>query len=813
MKKFLLVASLISLLSDAPGANSAELSPDAAWARVRAGKSELLRGTTFAAAPKLVYTSQYAGQSLWYSFELQNGGWMIVSADDVAVPVLGYVAEGSFDYDALPPSLKWWLGQYEYEIREASASGADIRSAAAEDDSDFAPIAPLMDTRWDQGNPYNILCPDVEGKPTYTGCVATAMAQVMKYFNYPAAGTGSVSYSWNSEVLSLDLSAKPFAWDDMLPTYTDAATEAQKDAVAWLMQCCGYSVEMTYGTSESAANIYYWAPSLMRYFGYAPTSRPIVRRYFTNSAWEKEIYSSLENGSPVLYGGQGSAGGHAFVCDGYQGDGMYHFNWGWSGKSDGYYRLTALDPPALGTGGGAGGFNRAHMAVVNIRPAFEGAESVPCLAVNDEVKLSYSKASKNISFTGTIFNYTNSALSFKPGYEVTDSEGNVQYIGGANGWSSLEMLAGMTTYARKASTPLADGTYVVRPFFAVEGDGPDGLEWYPISIPVGQPQSFRLDIVNGAGTFTDIGEYARVEASDLRMLNEAHVLFPLNIQAVVKNVSSVEANVEVRALVLSEDGLNKGVSEPCPVFLSSGDSCDVELSVTINANPGTFKLLLVTDYVANPLTYTQIIEPVDIELLKAASEITLEPTYMDIECTAADAGVNVNVALGVKCTAGYYGYPIYLWVGHRSESKWLTRFNTKVAYLSEGQTADLNGTYFLENASDGEEWDVIANYIGADGNYVWLDSKPFTIDLAAIDGIGRDEMAYAIYPAGASFRISAPASITAVEVFNVQGRKVAADVVADGATAIVTPAAPAGGIYLFRVYTASGMTTLKGVKR
>lgn len=185
----------------------------------------------------------------------------------------------------------------------------------------------------------------------------------MNYFEYPQKGTGQVSYLWNGQPMSLDFSSLQFDWQNMADIYNSNSTAAQKTAVATLMKACGYAVNSEYGTAATSASVYLWAPALVNYFGYAPSLQPVNRIYYTLSDWENLIYNSLQSGSPVLYSGIGATVGHAFVCDGYSADGYFHFNWGWSGLSNGYFLLSALNPSALGIGGSA----RADSTRVRLR--------------------------------------------------------------------------------------------------------------------------------------------------------------------------------------------------------------------------------------------------------------------------------------------------------------------------------------------------------------------------------------------------------------------------------------------------------------
>ncbi|MDE6402800.1 MAG: C10 family peptidase, partial [Muribaculaceae bacterium] len=209
---------------------------------------------------------------------------------------------------------------------------------------------------------------------TYTGCVATSMAQVMHYWQYPEKGTGTVTYTAETlqKKLSLNFSQKKFDWDNMLPTYIEGQyNQVQADAVAYLMKACGYAVHMEYGIDSSGALAMDVRNAMYKYFNYDGNMKYTLRCLYSTDEWYEMMYTNLKDVGPVIYGGGSMlGGGHSFVCDGYDKEtNMFHFNWGWTGMSNGYFSLDALNPEALGTGGGTGGgYNFTQDAVFGIQP-------------------------------------------------------------------------------------------------------------------------------------------------------------------------------------------------------------------------------------------------------------------------------------------------------------------------------------------------------------------------------------------------------------------------------------------------------------
>ena len=201
-----------------------------------------------------------------------------------------------------------------------------------------------------------------------TGCVATGMAQVMKYHSWPLTGLGLKNYTSKTlnVPLTVDFSATSYDWANMSDYYNSTSTDIQKNAVANLMYSCGVSVNMDYGKSSSASS-FTMAKSLITYFNYDSNIQFFQRDYYSKPEWADIIKTELNASRPVLYDGQATTGGHLFVCDGYDANGLFHFNWGWGGSSNGYFELSVLNPADQGIGGTAGGYNASQGITTGIQ--------------------------------------------------------------------------------------------------------------------------------------------------------------------------------------------------------------------------------------------------------------------------------------------------------------------------------------------------------------------------------------------------------------------------------------------------------------
>lgn len=332
-----------------------------------------------------------------YVFANEDAGFVVVAADDQIRPVLGYSFVDPFP-TRLHSELQYWFSCYEQQIAMALAveSKADPRWNDLLDGEvplqpkSLADVPALCNTAWDQGKPYNLLCPyDTNyNDRAVVGCVATAMAQIMKRWNHPSCGTGSHSYSHYSDdlpysygVLSADFEHTTYRWEDMPNHVTVFVTEAAENALSTLSYHCGVSVNMMYGTSAVGGSAAYSsdaAQALFRYFKYDSTLIQMrYRSWYGDSEWLAMIDEDLALGRPIYYAGSDPTGGHAFVLDGSNTDTMYHFNWGWSGYGNGFYYMSNLAPSATGAGGNATStFNLYQCAILGIQPVPEHFDTV-----------------------------------------------------------------------------------------------------------------------------------------------------------------------------------------------------------------------------------------------------------------------------------------------------------------------------------------------------------------------------------------------------------------------------------------------------
>ena len=277
-------------------------------------------------------------------YGVEPAGFVVVSRDDTRIPVLGY-SDSKFDSDNLPCGLKWWL--------EAVSAVTTVSPRSQMARAGYTAVAPLLATRWDQGDPYNFLTPVIGENHTPTGCVATAMAQVMKYFSYPSQGKGQGYYTLSgAENRYPGEISNTYDWELMMDDYSEVVlTDEIRLPVAKLMQDAGLASHMNYSSSGSGTQTQYAALGMAYNFSYDSLAiRCFSRNFFDDAEWMSIIYDELAHGRPLLYGARDTTfGGHEFVLDGVDEEGRIHINWGWSGNGDGFFDFADLNPMTRNT--------------------------------------------------------------------------------------------------------------------------------------------------------------------------------------------------------------------------------------------------------------------------------------------------------------------------------------------------------------------------------------------------------------------------------------------------------------------------------
>lgn len=486
----------------------------------------ILLKTAYTATSKATFLEKNANSKVfYYIFELeQQPGFVIVAADDVVEPILGYSYESHFPKGEPVAQVAKWLEDYRTQIRLAiehsdyEAKQANEGWKMYEKANPFniaggriSTVNPLCAAKWDQGNFYNALCPfDAQSNQrTVTGCVATAMAIIMKKWNAPAQGQGFYSYNHQRYgTLSAQFGSTQYNWSAM-----PNVVNSQNNAVATLMYHCGVSVEMDYGvaaTGGSSAYIINAASpivhcsehALKTYFGYKTSMQGLRRVNFTQTNWINRLKTELDAGRPVLYAGFGSGGGHAFVCDGYDNNNFFHFNWGWSGQFDGFFNINALNPDGVGTGGGTGGFNSGHQALVGIEPIQQGggggtpAPGAFNIQILKPLQLSANIIGYNNPFSVTTNVINAGANTFNGDFTLAifDNQNNLVEVLDTISVSGMQQnfqFINDVTFSSTGSLSMLPGNYVMALFYR-----PVGGNWVIVADAPGIQNLATISVVN-----------------------------------------------------------------------------------------------------------------------------------------------------------------------------------------------------------------------------------------------------------------------------------------------------------------------------
>ena len=583
------------------------------------------KGTSLSTNLSLAYTSKSEGKTCFYVFNVGDGdGFVIAGGDEAALDILGYSTCGTFDYDTAPDNFRWWLSQYTEQIahaeapsQEALAAMAAYRAKAAQTRDD---VAPLMETYWKQDYPYNSEIPVYEsnGARYVTGCVATAMAQVMKRWNYPEHGLGSYSYTLDGNTFSADFENTTYDWDNMLTSYKGRPiTDDNIKAVGTLMYHAGVAVRMNYGVGESSSSHLSVGPALVKYFGYDKSVRQESRPYFTDEGWEDLIYNELSAGHPVLYSGKpvDSDSGHAFVCDGFEAStNMFHINWGW-GVFNNYFTLrgdNALVPSGIGTDG----YNQGQEITVNVKPD-NGSVASPHIVLglgdyamymevnrekyDDNYTYDKGMGNKKLSYHIDVLNHScvfnnvrdfpeDANVNIQLGIKVIERESStVQYFSFGNSILLKNEIINLI-YGFSTNINLSDfeynGTYELHPVFRIEGTE----EWMDIQVPVAE--TIPTITILGAENRTPTNVHFFISSSEMVEEETVQITHDSNYQGAITysssnpDVATVDAQGVVTGVSAGTAVITvRGEADPDRLYLATEATFEVQVIHIDNGNP------------------------------------------------------------------------------------------------------------------------------------------------------------------------------------------------------------------------------------
>jgi len=816
-------------------AEARQLTVEEAVAAATASKGtskHMRRAAAALASPVLRYTARKDGLNTVYV--LSNGdnkGYMVLSADDVAMPVLGYADEGSFDPDNMPPAMEEWLRQYSDHIAYAASTGASIvaapRNAAYED------IPEICKTRWNQDSPYSDQCPEIDGRRCLTGCVATAMAQVLKAHRWPEQPSGVATYNWEytkegsdqkyHKQLTLDMSTVTLGWDNMIDNYNNGAGNAtQRAAVATLMKACGYAAFMGYGTGASGAVSIQAARGMVDYLGFDKGIRHLARQYFTLAEWTAMLYEELSQGYPLYYDGYGS-GGHAFVVDGFSAsDGYFHLNWGWGGMSNGFFQIITLDPGKQGLGGSTEGFYDGQSAFFKLRRPIEGSDYYPVIYLSGDFSVNYSMYGNNpIQFgNNQTFFYSQAIknITVRPGVRLTDAEGNESYA-----WALYDMSTGtgggINSYSVARSEFPTSGSYTVTPVFRSKG------EIYDVHVSRDRVRELTLTCNGSKLSFKQVpcAPDFNVELSASRFYTRQTAFVTARI------TNRGDEYIGLMHARLTDASGNKIDFGSARVGFPKGSSQELEFSAKLatSITEGSYKLGLYDK--ADKL----LCELQDIEVTSApAGEMAMSISDVKLHNIIGGAGAlsnpytihpdNVSISASIECTQGYYIDHVWARFNPRTSGYDRVDIPAPVLSIEAGETKPLefSGDY-TSALVPGIKYNVTFIYKDRSGTFKTIKGAP-TLRVEILEPSGIDAVttspaeAFGIFPNPASsvVTISGDAPLESAVIYSITGAEVASHLLApnDGtATIDVTPLAP--GHYVIRITSAAGTAVKRLIKR
>lgn len=576
MKKFILLAGalLLSIGAWAKQISEAEaLSLASKYVDIEIGQTPL---KTLKSASK-----RQAKNAEYYMFNSDKGGFVIISGDDALTELIGYSDSGTIDEDNMPTNMKAWLDQYAEYVKAVRSGEAEPIKIATRLTSTGS-VSPMITTKWDQGTPYNNLAPTLSsGSHCATGCAATALAQIMNYYEWPVKGLGSHSYSTSTTggTLSSNFASHTYNWANMRDEYTNNNwTTAQASAVAQLMYDCGVAMDMDYGESSGASNSGILTAATT-YFNY--NSQIIMRGGYSTAQFKQTMTDFLDEGKPLLFTGQGTGGGHAFVVDGYAVSGYFHVNWGWSGISDGYFNVNYMNPSALGTGGGTGGFNY-DQSIIIIEPnrTSEAAtiSELPMTYESIALASSISSTSQSPTFTVTnCFNQNGTKYTGKICVALINSSSN--QIAANSKIQSLDLDPGYgykeRSFTGMSLSGLASGTYYAIPISKKDSDE----SWYACE----GSRDFVQITING--TSVSIANPAPVLYIDSEIETEANMMLDYATKFVIplSNYGSLPASGMLN-IAIKKAGTTVATTTVENVIVYDSADCNVETSLKFSSS-------------------------------------------------------------------------------------------------------------------------------------------------------------------------------------------------------------------------------------
>ena len=756
-----------------------------------------------------------------YVFNNASNGFVVVAADDCVDAILGYSDAGAFDPLNIPPGLQTMMNEYSKEIRYATDN--NLTPSATYTTASRTSIAPLLKTKWGQSTPFNNMCPENgNGGRCVTGCTATAMAQVMKHHNWPPKGTGSHSYNTPingvSTEVSADFSTATYDWNNMLNVYGSGATEAQCNAVAQLLFHCGASTDLGYGTTSGAATLKV-QKALANYFGYDKSVKFTLREFYSIEGWNDLIYNELANNRPVHMAGYNQSAGHAFVCDGYDKDGYFHFNWGWCGLDDGYFKLSALNPTEQGIGGSEDGYSSGIEIVYNIKPDEGGSPTIEGAVYGNflpDVYTVEAGATQAIKFDLTGYFTVNIYSAYnliKLGLMAVNNETAAETYINSDIYTNIltgyyySLKNGMKVESRDIVQALADGSYTVYP--AVYDFSYNRI--CRAFVPYGRVPYLNLVVEGGALTFSVPEEIVPTKLSidNLTFNTRFYKGNNYSVTASIKN-SGRDYCARVYPAIFDTDGnlIGKGKPEVYEIATNQTTTHTLVNSMPSNITAGDYYFGML-DNSGNLIGEKQAITVKEDNGL-----YSLQVSIFTIKNADDVDAANVQMTARVTCSGGYFNGALDAYI-FRYGGTSICYAKSDVFDLTPDETKVIKFNVPFPKGEVGVTYQAgIFNY-----NHNRCEKlttlKEFTVKAnSGIDDVEADgTLDIFPNPAVDEVTVKCSGSISQVLIYDLAGKQVALSQAQAGDACTINVSRLTPGVYVMKIATSNGWATKRLMKK
>ncbi|MDR0427570.1 MAG: thiol protease/hemagglutinin PrtT [Dysgonamonadaceae bacterium] len=656
----------------------------------------------------------------YYVFNLnENGGFIIVAGDDRAKKILGYADTGSFEANRISENLKYWLSCYEEELELLSAYPEENAIATSEKEPvlknsnlDFAPsVTPFVTALWNQNAPYNLDHPFISGTTTRAtvGCTAIASAQIMHYYQWPKKGKGSVTH----DNTTIDLSKATYNWNNIDRIYYPdmSSDDVKVKAVASFLYDVSFAAKSSYGPSTGATTRN-MALALLNNFDYDSGLQVYKRDYYTEQEWKDLIKTELNAARPMHYAGYSSdyTGGHAFVCDGYDTNGLFHFNWGWGGQSNGYFELSALNPGALGAGAGTGVYNRGQEIIAGIQPPVDNSKTSYNFYCENLTLLSNYTINRNDEITIRINKIFNEGINTMESGEVRlclSDENGTETIFGGKGITGIAPGKGWNSLERSGIIPstVEEGTYKLYIVYKSNAQ----TDWTRLRGRIGTNDHFKVRVTANEVIFSDSDELPVLQVVADNSVQTVYKDKDSAVKVILKNTGKGDFN---SFIALAHDQAKTNVfADLIPVVVAAGETKEYWITGKTSQPEGNIPLFVFynekNDYTEQTKLITPIV-PVNVKILSLASDdikidLVSKISFPDNNNVTP---ATFNLEVKIKNNGSYYEGHIYARAKGKS-SEITSLIDSKVVRLNPNETTTI---YFTSPPSIPYEEAEVAVY-------------------------------------------------------------------------------------------------------